>query len=295
MIESQEQFSRQILAFGIEGQKAIMNTKVGIVGLGGMGSCVVQMLSYLGTQEFVLVDDDRVEESNLNRLVGAVREDIVNKTLKVEVAQRVIRSINPKANITMLGNLRSEEVLERLAIFPDVIFGCVDNDSTRMILTDLAAAYRKILIDCATEIEPDGDKVKNFGGRVVIARPGDFCLWCANQIDARVAKEELETDREKSFRQHHGYGLGALIVAPAVISLNMTIAGLAVTEFLMLITGIREPERKLTYKGMTRGKVVPSNDFKKPGCFVCESLVGKADKVDLKRYLRSSLPADLPK
>ncbi len=295
MIEAQECFSRQILAFGAEGQKAIINTKVGIVGVGGIGSCIVQMLSYLGTQEFMLVDDDRVEGSNLNRLVGALGEDAINKAAKVEVAQRLIKSVNPKANITALGNLRSKEALEGLSSFPDVIFGCVDNDSARMILTDLAAAYNKTLIDSATEIEPEEDKIINFGGRVIVARPGDFCLWCANQIDREIAKQELETEKEKSFRKNHGYGLGAAITAPAVISLNMTIASLAVTEFLMLITGLREPERMLTYKGMARGKVVPSNDLKKPGCLVCESLVGKKDKVDLKKYLKSGLPTDLPK
>jgi hypothetical protein len=295
MIVLQQQFSRQILAFGIEGQKAIMDTKVGIVGAGGLGSCVLQMLSYLGVQEFMIADDDRVEESNLNRLVGALREDVIKKATKVEVAQRLIRSVNPKANITVLANLRSSETLKNLSTFPDVIFGCVDNDSARMILTDLSAAYRKTLIDCATEIEPDGDRVGNFGGRVVVARPGDFCLWCADQIDGQIAKQELEGSEEMMFRKNHGYGLGDATAAPAVISLNMIIAGLAVTEFLMLITGIREPERMLTYKGMIRGKVVPSNNLKKPGCFVCDSLVGKGDKANLNRYLKSNLPTDLPK
>lgn len=294
MSDNQDKFSRQILAFGSEGQKRIAGTKVGIVGLGGMGSCVAQMLGYLGTGEFILVDDDRVEESNLNRLIGATEEDVIRKTAKTEVSQRVIRSINPKANIQMLGNLRSEEAIESLSVFPDVIFGCVDNDSARMILTDLAAAYGKTLIDCATEIETDGDKVTNFGGRVVVARPGDFCLWCANQIDAEIARQELESGKEKEFRQNHGYGLGPMVPAPAVISLNTTIAGLAVTEFIMLLTGIREPQRLLTYKGM-RGVVIASNDVKKPGCLVCDFLVGKREKADLKRYLRSNLPTDLPK
>ncbi|MDD5464915.1 MAG: ThiF family adenylyltransferase [Candidatus Omnitrophica bacterium] len=293
MIESREQFSRQILAFGAEGQAAIMNTKIGIVGLGGMGSCVVQMLSHLGIQEFMLLDDDRVEKSNLNRLVGATREDVINKTLKVEVAQRVIKSINPEAKITSLGNLRTAEAIEVLSTFPDVIFGCVDNDSARMILTDLAAAYKKTLVDCATEIDLKGDNGISFGGRVVVAQPGDFCLWCANQIDPQIANEELESEQEKSFRRHHGYGLGAEVVAPAVMSLNGVIAGLAVTEFIMLITGMRKPERMLTYKG-TRGIVVATKDVKKPGCLVCDSLIGKGDKAGLKRYLRSNLPKDLP-
>ncbi|MFA6357399.1 MAG: ThiF family adenylyltransferase [Candidatus Omnitrophota bacterium] len=295
MVESQDKFARQILAFGTEGQKVIMNTKVGIVGLGGMGSCILQMLAYLGIQEFMLLDDDRVEGSNLNRLVGSTREDVTNKTLKIEVAQRVIKSINSEARVISLGNLRTAEALEGLSTFPDVIFGCVDNDSARMILTELAAAYRKVLIDCATEIFCEGDKIINFGGRVVIARPGDFCLLCANQIDPEIAKQELESDEEKVFRKNHGYGLGVSVTAPAVISLNTTIAGLAVTEFLMLLTGIRQPERMLTYKGMDQGKVVPSKDNKRPGCFVCDFLVGKGDKAGLKKYLKSDLPADLPK
>lgn len=295
MSDKQGKFSRQILTFGKEGQRRIANTNVGIVGLGGMGSCLAQMLGYLGTKEFMLVDNDRVEESNLNRLVGATAEDVTNKTTKVEVAKRVIRSINPKASIQLLGNLRSEEAIDSLSVFPNVIFGCVDNDSARMILTELAAAYSKILIDCATEIEADGNKVTNFGGRVVVARPGDFCLLCANQIDVEIARKELESDKEKEFRQKHGYGLGLMVPAPAVISLNTTIAGLAVTEFIMLLTGIRNPERMLTYKGMRRGIVTVSNDVKKSNCLVCNFLAGKREKADLKRYLRSNLPTDLPK
>lgn len=295
MTELQQQFSRQILAFGKKGQETLANTRVGIVGAGGLGSCVIQMLSYLGVHEYMIVDDDRVEESNLNRLVGAVREDVAMKTLKVEIARRSIISINPKANIIILGNLRSEEAIKGLSTFPEVIFGCVDNDSARMILTDLAAAYEKILIDCATEIDPDQGKTGTFGGRVIVARPGDFCLWCADQIDREVAKQELESSEEKAYRINHGYGLGDTVPAPAVISLNMIIASLAVTEFLMLITGIREPERMLTYKGMERGKVVVSNNLKKAGCLICDYLKGKKDKAELGRYIKSNLPKDLPK
>ncbi|MFH1882190.1 MAG: ThiF family adenylyltransferase [Planctomycetota bacterium] len=293
MSDVQERFSRQALAFGSEGQKIIMKTRVGIVGLGGIGSCVAQMLGHLGTMEFMLVDDDYVEESNLNRLAGATREDALNKSKKTEVVRRVIKSLSPEANITALGNLRSSDAIDGLTTFPEVIFGCVDNDGTRMILTDLAAAYRKTLIDCASEIKLDDNKVIEFGGRVVIARPGDFCLWCANQIDSRVAQQELETDREKAFRKNHGYGLGAEGAAPAVMSLNSIIAGLAITEFIMSLTKMREPERMLTYKGM-RGIVIASKDVKRQSCLVCDSLVGKGDKADLGRYLRSNLPVDLP-
>jgi molybdopterin/thiamine biosynthesis adenylyltransferase len=294
MNESRDRFSRQILAFGEEGQRRIASVKIGIVGLGGTGSFIAQMLAYLGVQDFLLVDDDIVEESNLNRLIGASIEDAKNKTAKVEVTKRVIHSVNPQAKVRgILVNLRSEEAVDSLCQIPEIIFGCVDNDGARLILTELASAYNKILIDSGTEII-NNQEFQEFGGRVIVARPGDFCLLCAGQIDLEVAKQELESKQEKMYRQALGYGLGNRIPNPAVISLNGIIAGLAVTEFLMLVTGLREPNRKVTYKGM-RGVLKESIDQKRNDCVVCNSIAGKREQADIKRYIRMGLPKDLPK
>lgn len=293
MHENEERFSRQMLAFGKEGQRRIAGVKVGIVGLGGIGSFVAQMLAYLGVQEFVLVDDDTVEESNLNRLIGATVEDSENRTAKVEVVRRVISSINPAAGVTKLfTNLCSDEAIDSLCQIPEIIFACVDNDSARLILTELAAAYNKILIDSGTEIINNAE-YQEFGGRVIVARPGDFCLLCADQIDLGIAQQELESDQEKIYREALGYGLGEKILDPSVISLNGIIAGLAVTEFLMLVTGLREPNRRVTYKGM-RGVFRESIDKKRNDCVVCNSMVGKREQADIKRYTRRGLPKDLP-
>lgn len=293
MDQEQERFSRQILAFGKEGQTRISKVKVGIVGLGGIGSFIVQMLAYLGTREFLLIDDDIVEESNLNRLIGATIEDVKNKTPKVEVARRLIYSINPDVKVNLLfANLRTEEAIDSLSEIPQIIFGCVDNDSARLILTELASAYNKTLIDSAVEIIISKD-YQEFGGRVIVAQPGDFCLICAEEIDLEVAREELESQKEKLYRQALGYGLGKAVPSPAVVSLNGTIASLAVTEFLMLVTGLRQPQRRITYKGM-RGVFRESLDEKKPNCIICNYLVGKAEQANIKRYLKKGLPKDLP-
>ena len=293
MNEIEDRFSRQILAFGKEGQRRIAGVKVGIVGLGGVGSFVAQMLAYLGVQEFVLVDDDIIEESNLNRLIGASIEDAKNRTPKVDIAKRVINSINPAAKVMQLfKNLRSEEAIDSLCQISEIIFACVDNDSSRLILTEFAAAYNKTLIDSGTEII-NNQEFQEFGGRVIVARPGDFCLLCADQIDLGIAQQELETDQEKIYRQTLGYGLGEKMPDPSVVSLNSIIAGLAVTEFLMLVTGLREPNRRVTYKGM-RGVFRESIDKKRNDCVVCNSLVGKREQADIKRYIRRDLPKDLP-
>jgi molybdopterin/thiamine biosynthesis adenylyltransferase len=293
MSMQQDRFSRQILAFGKNGQKKIFEAKVGVVGLGGTGSLIVQMLAYLGVGDFLLIDDDIVESSNLNRLVGASLKQARGKTPKIEVAKKVIRSINPKAKIkAVFKNLREKASFDYLSRRPEIIFGCVDNDSARLILTELAAAYNKTLIDSAAEIINRQD-FQEFGGRVIVACPGDFCLLCAGQIDLETARQELESPAEKIYRKKMGYGLGPGIPDPAVISLNGVIAGLAVTEFLMLVTGLRLPNRRVTYKGM-RGVFRECRDEKRDDCWVCNSLVGQGKKANINRYLKKSLPVDLP-
>ncbi len=293
MDKKQGRFSRQILAFGKEGQRRIAALKIGIVGLGGIGSLIAQMLAYLGVREFILVDDDIVEETNLNRLIGASVKDVKNKTAKVDIAERVINSVNPQAKvIKVFNNLRSEKAIDSLCHKPGIIFGCIDNDSARLILTELAAAFNLTLIDSGTEII-NTDDYSEFGGRVIVARPGDFCLLCADQIDVRIAQEELESNQEKIYRQNLGYGLSKKVPDPSVISLNSIIAGLAVTEFLMLVTGLRAPNRKVTYKGI-RGVFRESIDEKRNNCPICKGTVGKRELADIKRYIRRGLPKDLP-
>jgi len=288
-----EKFSRQALAFGKEGQEKLSKIKVGIVGVGGIGSQVSQNLAYLGINNFVLIDDDLVEKSNLNRLVGALPDDAKNKKPKVDVAGKVIAGINPEAKIEKyLQNLRYAQVLDALAK-TDYLFGCVDNDSARLILSELSSAYEIPLIDSAFEIRVKDHKIIDFGGRVVVACPGDFCLLCANQIDLKTAKIELESPPERVFREKHGYGLDDAVTAPSVISLNTIMAGIAVTEFLVTVVDIRPSYRMITYKGM-RGIVTISRDLKKQNCIVCNSLVGLRESADIKRYIQTELPKDLP-
>jgi molybdopterin/thiamine biosynthesis adenylyltransferase len=239
---------------GTEGQEKIKKVHVAIIGLGGLGSHVAQGLAFLGVEKFVLIDDDKVSLTNLNRLIGATPEDAQKSELKTTVAERMIHKINPNCNVCAIPkNLRTKEAIDAV-ISSGITFGCVDQDGPRLILMELAASYRKTYIDLATEIIVGDKKIKDFGGRIVISRPGDFCLDCSNQLDKEIAKQELESESVQELRRAHGYGLGEEIPAPAVVSLNGIIANLAITEFLFMITGIREPFRHIIYYGL-RGKV----------------------------------------
>ena len=91
------QFSRTELLIGEEGIKKLNNAKVAIFGLGGVGSYVVEGLARAGIGNFILVDNDKVDITNLNRQIIAT-----HKTLgmpKVEVEKQRILDINPNANV----------------------------------------------------------------------------------------------------------------------------------------------------------------------------------------------------
>ena len=93
-----KQFSRQSF-LGKESDVLINASHVGIIGLGGGGSHIVQQLAHVGVGKFTLIDPQRIDESNLNRLVGATFDDIQSNTLKVDIGERVIRRINPENKV----------------------------------------------------------------------------------------------------------------------------------------------------------------------------------------------------
>jgi len=278
-----DRYSRQVLAFGREGQAGIASSRVGIVGLGGLGSQAAQGLAYLGVRDFVLVDDDLVEESNLNRLIGAVPADAASAR-KVDVAERLVRAVQPGADVETVGlNLRSTEALRALTSCP-VIFGCVDHDGPRLILMELAAAYGATLIDCASDINVEDGQLREFGGRVVVSPAGEFCLDCAGEIDREVAKAELESPLTQEVRRAHGYGLGRHGPSPSVVCINGVVANLAVTEFLAMAAGVRKPTGHLVYYGLRGGRVNVREAKRPDDCYTCGYLAHQGDGADIFRY-----------
>ncbi len=92
-----EQFSRTELLIGKNGIEKLSKSKVAIFGIGGVGSFVVEALARAGVGNFILVDNDNVSLSNLNRQIIATKKTIGRS--KVEVAKERILEINPEANV----------------------------------------------------------------------------------------------------------------------------------------------------------------------------------------------------
>ena len=258
-------YDRQIRAFGAVGQSVLKSLRIGIVGLGVTGSVVLQELAHLGVRDFLLLDPDVVEETNLNRLIGATPSDV--GLPKVEVAKKWGLHINPKirfnASQESVLNVRSVKTLADT----DFVFCCTDSHGSRAVLNQFAYQYLVPMIDIGVVIAAGDNIVTHVAGRTQMLAPGLACLVCANLLDPEQIRRDLLTDFE---RQADPYILGNTEPAPAVVSLNATISSMAVTMFLNACTGIPGSARFLNYNAMT-GITRPATCAQHPSCIVCSS------------------------
>lgn len=278
-------YDRQVLAFKEEGQKKIQQTKVGIVGLGGIGSQVFQQLAHLGVRELILVDPDQIEESNHNRVVGATWEDIKLKRPKIKIMERLGKGINPKIELHGIqGDICNKSVSKQLKD-ADVIFGCTDNMASRMVLTKIAPQYLIPVIDLGIDIQPfKNGKIRKIGGHVIILYPDGPCLNCLGFID----HEQLnyETSRYNG-NIRNPYIQGDNENAPSVISFNGVLASLAVSNFIYLVTGCFDAPKMRTYhifdgvkRIIKRINMMPVRD-----CNLCSGVRALGDNIELPSFL----------
>lgn len=285
-----ERLARNIGFFGREGQDRLSAAQVVVVRCGGLGTHVVQQLAYLGVQDFSLVDHEDLAETNRNRYVTAWASDPVPGSPKVELAQRLIRLINRSARVVAIhSELRSRAAFDAV-MAAEYVFGCLDNDGARLVLTELCAAYRRPYLDLATEIVPGERPV--YGGRVFAAWGDNGCLVCRQQLDLTEAREDLEDDAARRDRAHlFGVLPDALgSSGPSVVSINGVVASLAVTEFSVAVAGLRRPHTLLTYRA-DLGRVTVTRDAAPPDCYYCREVYGAGDAAAVERYLRSEQPA----
>ncbi len=114
----QNQFSRTELLIGKQGIEKLKKSKIAIFGLGGVGSYVVEGLARAGIENFILVDNDIVELTNINRQIIATHKTLGKP--KVEIAKTRILEINPKAKIEThqeFFNTESKEILDRTTTY----------------------------------------------------------------------------------------------------------------------------------------------------------------------------------
>lgn len=142
-------YSRHIMLprIDVQGQLALANSSVLIVGVGGLGSPVAQYLSAAGVGTLLLADHDRVEASNLQRQVIHSMETVGE--LKVESAAEYITKLNPFVKVQAIAECLDGEALLKHVKSADIVVDCCDNFTTRMAVNKACLHYKKPLVSGA--------------------------------------------------------------------------------------------------------------------------------------------------
>ena len=148
-------YNRQIVlkAVDFDGQEKLKDSKILIVGLGGLGCAASQYLTVAGVGHLTLLDFDTVSLSNLQRQV--LHDDSRLDMPKVESAKLSLQRLNPHIQINTLNGLLGEEKLTEVISHFDVVLDCTDNVETRNQL-DIACRKNKVPLVSGAAIRMEG-------------------------------------------------------------------------------------------------------------------------------------------
>lgn len=224
-------FDRQSF-LGNKSENIFENIKVGIVGLGGGGSHIVQQLAHIGVRNITIFDDDIIEPSNLNRLVGAYHSDIEKEELKSSIAKRLILNISPSANIYEVQTKwqNQPEDLQKC----DVVFGCVDTYISRQQLEAECRRYLIPYIDIGMDVFKDSENKFYMSGQIILSMPG----MSGMKNMGFITEDKLAAEAAK---------YGNVGGRPQVIWPNGVLASSAVGVFVDIVTGWTGQKDKLVY------------------------------------------------
>ena len=183
-----ERYSRQIILkdVGIIGQKAIINSKVLIVGVGGLGCPIADYLCRSGVGTIGIVDFDKVNLSNIQRQTLYETQDI-NK-FKVDVLKKKMNLINPLTKVIKYNKKITEKNINKILKKFDIIVDGSDNFKTKFLLNKFSIKYKKVLIVGAISKFDGHVFTFNFNNKKVP------CLKCFYQLEP--SDDILNCDQE---------------------------------------------------------------------------------------------------
>ena len=240
-------YSRHILLddIGIEGQTRILQGHALIIGAGGLGSPAAMYLACSGIGQITLVDDDKVELTNLQRQIAHTTANVGQP--KVASAKETLLALNPHVQVNALAMRADAALLDTLVAQADVVLDCCDNFSTRQAVNAACVKHRKPLVSGAA-IQMDG-QITVYDSR----EPSSPCYACVFPPDH--TPEETRCATMGVFAPLVGI-IGAMQAAEALKILAPI--GKALTGRLLMLDG---RSMEWTQVRMPR----------KAGCLVCKS------------------------
>ncbi|HEX7341620.1 MAG TPA: molybdopterin-synthase adenylyltransferase MoeB [Rhodanobacteraceae bacterium] len=244
--DAEERYARQLKLpqVGPEGQARLARAKVAMVGAGGLGAPAALYLAAAGVGSLTLIDDDRVERSNLHRQV--IHADARIGMHKTESARLALMALNPRVQIEVRTQRLTADNVEILLAGHDIIFDGADNFPTRYLLSTASLRLGIPMVYGAVE---------RFAGQVSVFDPRQTDSPCYRCLFPEPPAAEDAPNCSEA---------GVLGVLPGMIGM------LQATETLKLILGLGEPliGRLLTLDAlrMRFREIALPRDAACPGC-----------------------------
>ncbi len=274
-------YDRQSRLFGDAGQELLQRTRVGIVGLGGAGSILAELLGRLGVGEFVLADPDKADETNLPRLIAARRRDAVVPSWipkfiadrlcrpKVQMAVRNIRRANRNARIEAMARDFLEEDVAASFTDCDFLFLAADTMGARLLFNAIVHQYGipGIQVGAKIPVAEDG-AVGNVFCVSRMVTPEQGCLWCNGLINPGRLQDEAVPEAAK---RGYAYVDDPGVVAPSVVTINAIACAHAADDFLFHLTGLKYDDAETGWFRWNSRRAVAGYDMPRrdEGCVEC--------------------------
>ncbi len=303
-IRADERYDRQIRLFGREGQAMLADAKVLIVGLGGAGSQIARHLACIGVRNFVLVDPDRAEISNLPRLEGATgwhaRSWLTNASMptiirnfakrfaapKVQISKKAIIRQNKKATVKCIQKDFCDDSIQKEILDCDYIFLAADQHRARLRFNALVHQYLIAGVQVGAKVarHTDTGEISDVYAVVRPVNPQSGCLFCNGLISSRKLQAESSSEEELESQK---YGLDLQEPAASISTLNAIATAQAANDFMMWflgLTGQGWTDEYSRYLAQTRKRILEI-PRKSPDCRFCgqgaDSHLAKGDNMEL--------------
>ncbi|WP_271784334.1 ThiF family adenylyltransferase [Aquimarina algiphila] len=229
-----EEFKRTISAWGDMKQQDISRLKIGIVGLGSVGSIVAEALLRTGVKNLTLIDFDLVERKNLDRLLAINRIDVDKYKVDI-VKERLLRTqLISDLNVNSVQYSITEKEGQEAALDCDILFSCVDMPLPRYSLDCLSFANLIPVIDGGIDTNSNKDltNIDQARWKAHTIGPERICMQCLGQYKPEDAALELSGELDnpyyiKGLQENHFINRGE-----NVFGFSLSLAGMEIQQFL---------------------------------------------------------------
>jgi hypothetical protein len=223
--------------FGETVQQQLGQLKVALIGCGGIGAVFAEQLARLGVKHWVLIDRDRLETVNLNRMPAATLEMVDQWWYKVNYVKWLIkRTYEIGSHVRAIPTAIEDEEAQKEIATADLIVVATDNHRSRQVSQELALKYALPLVCLGTHIEVKPNSQPRLYCRVTVPPVvGGWCLMCGNIINLQQAALESAPTDIADLAEEAGYING--IDDPAVYWLNSICASTGVGVIHGMVSG----------------------------------------------------------